>query len=447
MSISINSGDPADARKTILLYWWASPSRVALFVHLPIFLLCALIDESDYAVYKHSAKYLDGYTTTLGVAAILCFALFSALFEPRRAYPDLVPVSHQTVDAALNTLFAIVLTAYAIFLFPIVFNLQLLLDLLHGSTTAMYGLRETLNRIPGVTTLMTLQSVLATLLASYAGLTGRRLPRLYRRMAIVLVVACLLRAWLWSERLALIELALPAMVVIWARIPPRWRHRSFRPLAFAPMFGVPLLFAVFAIGEYFRSWQYYQHQFPGSFLEYIAIRFAGYYATALNNGAALCSLIDTQYLPTLTAEWFFKFPLWQFVPEQARLSPFNVDDFLDAYMNREFNNMSGIFIPIFDYGPYLGLLCWAVLGATSGALFNGFARGQIGGLLVYPTWFTGLVEILRVFYWSDPRFFPVLIGGVALVWYIMRRGAQTKQPCPVGVVAAERGRASDHDGH
>jgi hypothetical protein len=426
MSISANSADLPHARRPALIYWWAFPSRLALFVHLPIFLLCSAMDESDYAIYKHSVKHLNDYSVMLGVAAILCFALFSALFEPRRADPDVSPVPAKTVDAALSALFTIVLIAYAIFLLPIIFNLQLMLDLLQGSTTAMYGLRETLNRIPGVTTLMSLQSLLAVLLASYTALTGRRLSLLYRRLAIMVVIACLLRGWLWSERLALIELALPAVVVIWAKISPEWQRRSLRPLAFAPLLAVLLVFCVFALGEFFRSWQYYQYQFSGSFLEFIVVRFAGYYATALNNGSALCSLVDAQYMPTATAEWFYRFPLWQFVAEHKRPYPFNMDDFLDAYMNREFNNMSGIFMPIFDYGPYLGLLCWAILGAITGSLFNGFARGQVGGLLLFPAWFTGVIEILRVFYWGDSRFFPVIVGAAILTWYMRRRTTQTQ---------------------
>jgi len=55
------------------------------------------------------------------------------------------------------------------------------------------------------------------------------------------------------------------------------------------------LFAVFVVGEYFRSWQFYQHVFSGTFLEFAIIRFAGYYATALNTGAALCTLNDPLY--------------------------------------------------------------------------------------------------------------------------------------------------------
>jgi hypothetical protein len=30
------------------------------------------------------------------------------------------------------------------------------------------------------------------------------------------------------------------------------------------------------------------------------------------------------------------------------------------------------------------------------------------GTLLYPSWFIGVLEIPRIFYWSDQRYFPVL---------------------------------------
>jgi hypothetical protein len=183
--------------RTTQIYWWAYPSRLALFVHLPIFVLCGLMDEKYYALYKHSAKFLSGEIFALGLAAILCFALGAILLEPRAALAETTRVAEQTVNNALNLLFGIVLAAYAIFLFPIVASPTLLLDLLQGSTTAMYGLRETLNRIAGVTSLVNLQSLVAVLVCAYRPLTGKHLPQSYGRLMIVLAIACVLRAWLW----------------------------------------------------------------------------------------------------------------------------------------------------------------------------------------------------------------------------------------------------------
>jgi hypothetical protein len=115
---------------------------------------------------------------------------------------------------------------YAIFLFPIVIRPTLLLDLLYGSTTAMFGLRETLNRIAGVFSLVNLQSLVAVLVCAYRPLTGRRLPQPYRRLIVVLAILCVLRAWLWSERLALIELALPLTAAAFAKTTSGQRARD-----------------------------------------------------------------------------------------------------------------------------------------------------------------------------------------------------------------------------
>ncbi|HET9395485.1 MAG TPA: hypothetical protein VFO36_05465, partial [Nitrospiraceae bacterium] len=243
----------------VRLYWWAYPSRVALFVTLPIYLVCWSLNASAFDFYDHNHQYLAGSAALLGLAAILAFAVSAFLVEPRvarhRAEQLIDPAD---LDAGINVLSAIVLGAYAIFLFPILLKPQLLIELLMGSQTAMFTLRETLNRIPGVTSLMTLQSVLAIAIVGYKHLTGATAPKVYSRVLVIVAVLCLLRAWLWSERLALIEFAVPIAIVALARFEPR---RAFRPLVLAPFAGVLALFLIFLIGEYFRSWQHYQHTF------------------------------------------------------------------------------------------------------------------------------------------------------------------------------------------
>jgi hypothetical protein len=109
----------------------------------------------------------------------------------------------------------------------------------------MYTLRETLNRIAGVTSLVNLQSLVVALVCAYRPLTGRRLPQPYRRLIVVLAILCVLRAWLWSERLALIELALPLTVATFAKPTSGQGARLIRPLAFAPLLGLVAVFAIF----------------------------------------------------------------------------------------------------------------------------------------------------------------------------------------------------------
>ena len=422
-------------KSVIRLYWWTYPSRIALFVMLPIFLACAALGEADYAVYKHSHKFLTGDAVYLGVAAIIGFALFSFLFEPRRALPEIAQrIPAAALDRAIAVIGTLVVFAYVMFLSPLLIKPQLILEHMQGSSTAMYTLRETLNRVPGVTSFMSLQSLLAVLIICYTHLTGQARPRLLRWLLMAVAVCCVLRSWLWSERLATIELFLPVMLLMFARISPAWSERPLRPFAFAPVGGFVALLAVFTLGEYFRSWQFYQHVFPGTFAEFIAVRFAGYYATALNNGAALITLVDPFNSPVMTGDWLAKFPLFDL--QSAASANFESMQFLDAYLNPELNNMSGIFLPIADFGPVAGLLAWCGLGALSGWLLRSAASGRVAGLIFYPVWFTGVIEMLRVFYWGETRFFPVVLGGLALTWYLKRQSERQFSPDLASVARA-----------
>jgi hypothetical protein len=63
-----------------------------------------------------------------------------------------------------------------------------------------------------------------------------------------------------------------------------------------------------------------------------------------------------------------------------------------------------------------------MLGAISGYLFGLFALGRVGGLLFFPVWFTGVVEIPRMFYWGDSRFFVVIVGGLIMTRFLNATG-------------------------
>ena len=404
-----------DARS---LYWWSRPSRLVAFVLIPIYLYCGYMDEAFYALYGHQGKYLVGDTFVVGLAALGAFALGSACVEdgigpaPARSW-----VSGARVRKALLALYVVVLIAYAFFLFPILLRPQLLLEHLSGSVETMVELRNVLNRVPGFTSLVALQSLCVVLTLNYGRLTGERLPRHYLVLMAMVVVACALRAWLWSERLALIEVIVPAAIVKFADPQGSRDSIASRLLILAPIAGLGVAFVLFSFGEYFRSWQYYKDYLPYTFLEFSWNRFMGYYATALQNGGLLYALFETEYRPVTTAFWLYKLPIWEIlnvpvVPES------NHREFLRVYLNPEFNNMSGVFMPLRDFGTGLGMVYWVLLGVLSGVLYRSLATGQLLGLVLYPAWFVGVAEILRLFYWGEPRFFPIAVIGPILVYYL-----------------------------
>jgi hypothetical protein len=410
------------------MYWWLRPSRLALGILLPIFLVCSGLGDESFALYGHMSNYLSGEVFWLGLASLLLFAGGAAAVESR----DLSRLSRSLIapvliNRVLLGLYVVTILANLIFLFPVVSNLGLVMQLASGSPTAMYDLRETLNQIPGITSFVGLQSLCMTFHFGYRRFTGLKIPPLFTGFMVTLVALCLLRAWLWSERLALLELALPVIVLTFSET------KKFKPwLVFAPFIGFAGLFVIFSFGEYFRSWQNYQGTTDLSYFEFMWARFAGYYATALNNGASIVKFLDPAFEPINTAQWFYKFPLWALLGIRFDGNIFFADEdwfsFLDYRGNAEFNNPSGLFVVYYDYGILLGLFVWFWLGLLCGALFRSFARRGLIGLILYPVWFIGILEIPLIFYWGGTRFFPVLATALILTSFLGKRVRDRGKP-------------------
>ena len=71
-----------------------------------------------------------------------------------------------------------------------------------------------------------------------------------------------------------------------------------------------------------------------------------------------------------------------------------------------------VLVPIYVYSGYMDDAFYA-LCAHPGKYLVG---ETLTGLMLYPTWFGGVAE--RVFYWGDSRFFPVLLLGPIVVYYL-----------------------------
>ena len=65
------------------LYWWMYPSRIALFVLLPIYVGCGGFDAADYALYKQPYVFLVSDRFWLGFAGLVAFAIGSLCVELR----------------------------------------------------------------------------------------------------------------------------------------------------------------------------------------------------------------------------------------------------------------------------------------------------------------------------------------------------------------------------
>ena len=85
---------------------------------------------------------------------------------------------------------------------------------------------------------------------------------------------------------------------------------------------------------------------------------------------------------------------------------------LGEVSNREFNNSGGITSATIDYGPVGGLVFCGLLGALFGAGYVAFRQARRWGLLFYPVFVMGMLEMSRVFYLGAGRCVPGLVGLV-----------------------------------
>jgi oligosaccharide repeat unit polymerase len=418
--------------------WWLNP---VIAFGVPALIAGAtawLTDSADYLSFWRTAKYFDLSCFELLIAVVAVFSCGCLFGTGRRGPREAVAtdwtsvVPWPRVITLFRLSFVLTVVAYAIWFAVGIKNglgVGVILDIIHGASGATYNLREEyLKTIPGVTTATQFGLAVIALGIPIGAAKGWRTVRW--QCAIVFVLA-VVRALLNSERLALIELLVPFVVAtIWLRPATTRLVRGLTRLA--PMLAGAMLYLFFAASEYFRSWSQYYSGNESSFWGFIALRLMGYYTTALNNGALLWTVgkpLGVQ-TPILTLSTLWRFPvLKDLLPTLfpslglsfSNLPETNYMQLLNTSANPEFNNPSGVFCPVLDYGVAAGLLYWLLCGVICGYLYKEFQKRSVAGIFLYPSIYISLIEVTRVLYWADGRFFPPMFLLVVAVLFVFQR--------------------------
>ena len=320
--------------------------------------------------------------------------------------------------------FVTILVAYLVWLLLLLhggLSVGSLMAALKGTSGASFDVRDQGQTLPGVTTLVQLEMgfMIIGLILAYRFGCRRHFFHILVPLLVVVAIAWV-RSKLWSERLAVIELLVPGvLLIIRLSSSEKWKVWQRAIMAAAPLAGPPLLFIFFSVSEYSRSWSGFYSETQSSFLLFSFMRLTGYYVTALNNGAASVEALHHYDVPYNTLEWFWKFPLVKsLMPYESMANSRPSDDYeelLTRMANPEFNNPSGVFVVRLDYGYTGGLFVWFIVGIITMVLYRSFVRGSLSGLLLYPFLFVGLLESPRVFYWGLSRGFPTW----ALLFFVL----------------------------
>jgi hypothetical protein len=402
---------------------------------IPLLLIAYLIPESSYLTLYRTQKYLDPDFVFVGLIVYLSFILGSFFAAGTDAEPqerDIVlycrwfvwPLFFVTVFGYLVWFASGVIRAGGIGALLDALSVQFSSPLGATDYAATDYVKFVLFRtIPGVTTLTqvgVLYAPVEALLWARGG-SDRRFALL--RFALIVVLA-FLRSVVISERLAVLEIIVPVFVVLATAAQLKGRFRGF--IRVAPLFMALGAFGLFSFGEYFRSWAFYHSIYAGSYLRFAAERFLGYYTTALNN-AAVVYYHEPPHPLRFTFNDLFEFPIagdfisWAYEYAGGGVWE-NSLNILGIYANPELNNVPMIGYLLNEASVFLAPVVAFLLGVLSASLYRSFTRGRLVGALLYPSWFVGLLEISRIYYWADVRYFPALSFAVfTLAVYVLAK--------------------------
>lgn len=401
--------------------WWLSPAVIPLLIVLAAVVPTAFTSDAQFRTSWRTPKSVTNETLVMfgcGAAA-LSFGALVGIALARRGMPRPSAAKWPSLDARTVSLLhraSFVLTVATVAGYV---GFVLLIARAGISPAELFGgsdvgdalpLKDRIGTVPGVTTFT--QLGIAAVVVSTTALTQRFTWREFGKIVLVVGLA-VPRAYVYSERLALLELVIPISAIVAMKLST---SRGF-PRVIAqtiPVFGMVTVVALFGVFEYFRSWTFYRSHGATSFWDFALNRFAGYYATALNNGQlVLDHLRWPNRWPYDTIEGFWSAPGVETVGLYERLSghvpPYNRTDaspyfdVLRHYGNPEFNNPSGYAAPFADYGLIGGLAFFLIVGIILGMLYELFAVGRPMALLIYPVAFTGIVEMPRYLYWVQGR--------------------------------------------
>jgi hypothetical protein len=401
---------PPSHWKPLRQLWWFNPSWIFGLGTVGTFLLALGLSERSYALYD-TPKYLRPEHIWIALSAWL-------FLEIGRRIGAALPAERSGSGAALEQ--TVVWWFFATFALTVAANgILLLRGLQNGLSLAI--IRENLLAppsdvsrelagevvvyLPGITT-ATQFGIICVLLGLWLDQRGLRYVRKY---IAVMVGLAAMRALLFHERLALIEVVVPAAVLVLRQV---WLERPLSPdmrrlFQAGPVLGLVAMLVLFGGFEYFRSWRHYRNEFD-SFAEFTVWRVGGYYSTSQNNGALGWEREGQRPLPyaTLLAWWEFppveKSPV-SYISLTGHDPPKTHTAMLQQYANAEYNSTGGLFEPLRDWGPIGSLVWWLGFGVVLGWGYRGYLQGSLVGLLLFPILLLSLLEMPRFVYIAHPR--------------------------------------------
>lgn len=253
-------------------------------------------------------------------------------------------------------------------------------------------------------------------------------------MLAIFSVMIILKSLLWSNRLLIFEAFISYITVKIIMENDVKKKLNFRRVVriITNIFKIGLgVFIIFGIFEATRSWRNVplDERNVSNLLLFIYYRFLGYYLTSQNNAAAIFRTFNFDHTPTFFSfNWFWTvsvftntFPSYDYffrtyVPI-SREENFTFPLLFDLYPSFNVFGFNGYLY--LDYGWY-SLIFAGFCGIVVGYTWKNFLRKKTFALLLYPYILIGLLELPRIYYFGESRFFYT-ISSIILIRLIIGR--------------------------
>jgi len=393
--------------------WWSSPAGISLGFLLPVLFLIAYVGETNHpGLTIRGVRFLSLEYIGLGAGALLVTALggwVGGHLSLRKEAVDAV----SAWDVIAAVIGSIAVGAYVIWFRDYFIDPGLIVRTIFGEHRPD---RTNIELTPGITSLVNVAPVFFSIYA-YRWLNAGSMPvlRAVHWMCAVLVAFTVFRVYAWSERLALVEAAVPFALACGARAMTSARAAIVGIRRLGPYVAMPALVLYFGVAEYARSWSSATYHGKLGFWDFAVGRFASYYYTSLNNGAGVLATADW---PTYRFEnvllWLHKAPLsvGPLFSTMVNATDSRFDAFLQRFGDPEFNNPSGLYAVIADFGLPLGLVYFFLIAVAGGLCFRAYREGRFFGVLFWPVFFISFLEVFRYPYLGTPRAFTWCAGAL-----------------------------------
>lgn len=392
-------------------YWWEDPTRLLLFFILPLYVLLSIELLGEQKAIEHI--YYNGFYAFAGGLFLLVVMVVSSM--GRTVAPVANPMPAVIPVHVLDFVFSLALVGYLIMMGQVLTHPAMILSFFRGNTS-VYDLLDMKGRIAGLSTLTEATMAYVPLYFYVFKKVERGFNR-YKLYLIILGVLTLLRSFIFAERLAVIEVALPT-VLMYVRF--RGGPRRSKLVTLGPFAAIGPMLGLFIVNEYHRSWETYYINIYDNIFDFAIERLALYYSTALNNGAGMLSILGWgNGHPMYTFDWLIHFPVIGEFFRPLLDSSVDFDSFLNSHADPEFNNPSGIFVHFYEWG-WFALFIAVFIGWVFNKSYTGWRSGNGFWCCAHSALYVCLLEILRI-----PNLFSgrnlVPIGVLFFVFRFMKK--------------------------